>query len=65
MIFKEVKEKILHIFINREIFNESFNELREVYGNAEGYGSFEVISIVPLVRIYSYVHLNYEDGYHY
>jgi hypothetical protein len=39
-------------FLNKSILDWSINELREIYGMAEGYGKFEIVSIVPLIRVY-------------
>jgi len=34
------------------MLDDSILELRDLYGMAEGYGKFEIVSVVPLIRIY-------------
>lgn len=49
---EKVKLSLTSLFINVETINNSLIELRELYCMAEGYNEFEIVSIVPLIRIY-------------
>lgn len=48
----EIKIFLSPFFINKDVLEDSLMELRELYGMAEGYGDFEIVSIVPIIRTY-------------
>lgn len=48
----ESRTSLLFFFIDKEMLDDSILELRDLYGMAEGYGEFEIVSVVPLIRIY-------------
>lgn len=49
---ENIKNSISFCFTNSTLLDYSLNELREIYVMAEGYGRFEIVNIVPLIRIY-------------
>ncbi|MGC8943765.1 MAG: amidase domain-containing protein [Caldisericia bacterium] len=49
---ENIKNSLSSYFTNSTLLNDSINELQEIYGMAEGYGRFEIVSIVPLIGIY-------------
>ncbi|MBC7195249.1 MAG: amidase domain-containing protein [Caldisericia bacterium] len=49
---ENIKNSLSSYFTDSTLLNDSINELEEIYGMAVGYGRFEIVSIVPLIRIY-------------